>query len=228
MKCEICGSDYPSKYHFDVEWICTSCFEDLAPDRRSEITATRNSLRENREREFKRSQEREPKTIVGCGLILVAVIFFGAALISSLALQSIFFTMEDYLEEPMWTSHVPTLLNAPSGVVGIVAAVAAAIAPWLAGALGLYFLITGEGPYVVPRIGVLVVLVPLVALMLHCLLLSLGYVLVRGGMPPNSGELFMMIVVSLGVSGLLLGLLWWKIQKEWPWEDRPEIGDEAA
>ena len=228
MKCEVCGSDYPSKYHFDVEWICTSCFEGLDPNRRSEITATRKSLREEREKEWEKTRVREPKSLVGCGLVSVALIFFGAALISSLALQSIFFTMEHYLEEPMWTSHVPTLLHAPSGVVGIVAAVAAAIAPWLAGALGLFFWVTGRFPYEVPRIGVLVVLIPLVALVLHTLLLSVGYILVRGGLPPNSSELFIMIVGSLGVPGLLLGLLWWKIRKEWPWKDRPETGDEAA
>ncbi len=134
----------------------------------------------------------------GVFAIIAAPVFWVGQLFVGLANQASFFSMEEYLQQPMWTADVPALINGPLLLSTFVFGLAA-LGLGVAGLAGAPLLFLSFRPKLLFGFCLVIFVAVPANLVIYESLASLGYYMARHRMPEQYGGSVQVWAVTVAV-----------------------------
>jgi hypothetical protein len=140
--------------------------------------------------------------------MVAAFVFWVGLLVIAFATQASFFSMEEYLNQPMWTADVPwpldVLLGATAMVIGL-----SRLALFVVCIFGLLLLSTRIRPHALYKASWLVLVIITINVFAYELLALVGYAIARHRLPNGYIHTFTGAGPALAILGGLAFLVWY-------------------
>lgn len=139
--------------------------------------------------------------------IVAAGIFWFATFAVGLANQASFFSMNEYLQSPMWTDHVPWFVNIPLSISALLTGFSSLLLIGVA-FVGVVLLVSRTATIALSKVATIVLAILAANVVAYEVLATIGYLLARRRLPEQYGDSLQVFGVAAGIMCALAIGVW--------------------